>query len=133
MQNYLIRRTLQSIPMLFFLSVILFLLVRAAPGGPLAQAERNPNISAQQLEVLRERLGLDQPLYIQYGKWMRGILLEGDLGNSIKSNRPVAKLIGERIPNTLLLVGTAFIITILVAIPLGALSRASNTLYSIMR
>ncbi|MCB0045291.1 MAG: ABC transporter permease [Caldilineaceae bacterium] len=122
MQTYLIRRTLQSIPMLIFLSILLFLLVRAAPGGPLAQAERNPNISAQQLEVLRARLGLDQPLYIQYAKWMRGILVEGDLGKSIKSNRPVSELIGERITNTLILVGTAFLITIIVAIPLGAIS-----------
>lgn len=122
MQHYLIRRALQSIPMLIFLSMILFLLVRAAPGGPLAQAERNPNISAEQIEALRERLGLDQPLYVQYGKWIRGIVVEGDLGKSIKSNRPVAELIGERIPNTLLLVGTAFLITLLVAIPLGALS-----------
>ena len=127
MQTYLIRRTLQSIPMLFFLSVILFLLVRAAPGGPLAQAERNPNISAQQLEVLRGRLGLDQPLYIQYGSGWRASCCGGDLGKSIKSNRPVAKLIGERIPNTLLLVGTAFIVTVLVAIPLGALSARVNT------
>lgn len=122
MRAYLIRRTLQSIPMLLFLSIILFLLVRAAPGGPLAQAERNPNITAEQLENLRARLGLDQPLYVQYGKWMGSILLHGDLGKSIKSNRPVTELIGERLTNTLILIGTAFAITLLVAIPLGALS-----------
>lgn len=122
MQTYLIRRLLQSIPMLLFLSIILFMLVRIAPGGPLAQAERNPNITADQLEVLRTRLGLDQPLYVQYGKWMGDILLRGDLGKSIKSNQPVSQLIGERIANTLILVGTAFVLTLLIAIPLGAIS-----------
>lgn len=122
MQTYIIRRTLQAIPLLFILSVLLFLLVRAAPGGPLAQAERNPNITAQEIEQLRERLGLNQPLYIQYGKWMRAILLEGDLGQSIKSGRPVIEMISERIPNTLILVGVAFLLTLIIAIPLGALS-----------
>jgi len=122
MQAYLIRRTLQAIPLLLILSILLFLLVRAAPGGPLAQAERNPNITAEQLQQLREQLGLDQPLYVQYFEWMRSIIIEGDLGASLKSNRPVAELIGERIPNTLLLVGVAFCLTILLAIPLGALS-----------
>ncbi len=121
MQTYLIRRTLQAIPMLLILSVLLFLLVRAAPGGPLAQAERNPNITAVQMQQMRERLGLDQPLYRQYVQWMGGVL-QGDLGQSIKSNRPVATMIGERIPNTLLLVGIAFLLTLLTAIPLGAFS-----------
>lgn len=122
MQTYFIRRILQAIPILFILSVLLFVLVRAAPGGPLAQAERNPNITAEQLERTRQRLGLDQPLYVQYLKWMRAVVLEGDLGRSIKSNRPVAEMIGERIPNTLLLVGLAFLLALVLAIPLGALS-----------
>ncbi len=122
MSIYLIRRTLQAIPLLFVLSILLFALVRIAPGGPLSQAERNPNISQAQLQVLRTRMGLDQPLYVQYGKWMRNVVLSGDLGESLKSNRPVAEMITERIPNTLLLVGTAFVLTILLAIPIGAIS-----------
>lgn len=122
MSRYAIRRVLQAIPLLVVLSVLLFMLVRAAPGGPLAQAERNPSITAEQLEKVRERLGLNQPLYVQYGQWMSKILLEGDLGNSIKSNRPVSTMIGERIPNTLLLVGIAFLLTLIVAIPIGAFS-----------
>ena len=122
MQTYLIRRTLQAIPLLFVLSIMLFALVRIAPGGPLSQAERNPNITQEQLEVIRARLGLDQPLYTQYGKWMGNLLLAGDLGESIKTNRPVSEMIVERIPNTLLLVGVAFALTILLAIPIGAIS-----------
>ncbi|MBP7961558.1 MAG: ABC transporter permease [Caldilineaceae bacterium] len=122
MSRYAIRRVLQAIPLLIVLSILLFLLVRIAPGGPLAQAERNPNITAEQVEKIRARLGLDQPLYIQYGQWVGKIVLEGDLGNSIKSNRSVATMIGERIPNTLLLVGVAFLLTLIVAIPIGAFS-----------
>jgi peptide/nickel transport system permease protein len=122
MQTYIIRRTLQAIPLLFILSVMLFLLVRVAPGGPMAQAERAGNITQEQIERARERLGLDQPLYIQYTRWMGAIILEGDLGRSIKSGLPVSQMIMDRIPNTLLLVGSAFVLTLVVAIPLGAIS-----------
>ncbi|MGL4651509.1 MAG: ABC transporter permease, partial [Caldilineaceae bacterium] len=121
MGSYALRRSLQAIPLLLLLSVILFALVRSAPGGPLAQALRNPNISAEQREQLRERLGLNRPLPVQYAAWIGGVLT-GDLGDSIKSNRSVATMIGERLPATLLLVGTAFIITVLLALPLGAIA-----------
>jgi peptide/nickel transport system permease protein len=120
-RNYAIRRLLQAIPLLLLLSAILFALVRAAPGGPLAQALRNPNITAAQREVLRERLGLNKPLPVQYAEWMGGVV-RGDLGNSVKSNRPVTLMVGERIGNTMLLVGVSFLITVLLAIPLGTLS-----------
>lgn len=121
MRTYFLRRFLHAIPLLFVLSIVLFLVVRSAPGGPLAQAERNPNITAEQREQLRARLGLDQPLHVQYITWISSVA-QGDLGRSIKTNRPVAEMIGERVANTLLLVGTAFILTVLIAIPLGALS-----------
>lgn len=121
MRTYFLTRLLHAIPLLFVLSIVLFLVVRSAPGGPLAQAERNPNITAEQREQLRMRLGLDQPLHTQYISWISSVM-QGDLGRSIKTNRPVAEMIGERVANTLLLVGTAFILTVLIAIPLGALS-----------
>ncbi|GIK72093.1 MAG: peptide ABC transporter permease [Chloroflexota bacterium] len=121
MRTYFLQRLLHAIPLLFVLSIVLFLVVRSAPGGPLAQAERNPNITAEQREQLRARLGLDQPLHVQYITWISSVA-QGDLGRSIKTNRPVAEMIGERVPNTLLLVGAAFILTVLIAIPLGALS-----------
>jgi peptide/nickel transport system permease protein len=121
MSQYLIRRTLQAIPLLLAATVIIFLLVRLAPGGPLAAAERNPNVTPEQLALLRHKYGLDQPLYIQYLKWM-GQLFQGNLGESIKMHRPVSELIAERLPNTLLLVGCAFLVTIVVAIPVGVYS-----------
>jgi peptide/nickel transport system permease protein len=121
MTIYAIRRVLQTIPILFIISIMLFFLVRSAPGGPLTSARRNPNVTKEQIEALEEKLGLNDPLPVQYGRWM-GALLAGDLGESIKFRRPVNDMIVERIPNTLLLVGVSFLITLLVAIPIGVLS-----------
>ena len=121
MQTYALRRILQTIPILFIISILLFFLVRSAPGGPLTAARRNPNISKEQIEVLEEKLGLNDPLPVQDGRWL-GDMFNGNLGESIKFRRPVSEMIGERIPNTLLLVGVAFLITLMVAIPIGILS-----------
>lgn len=121
MRTYALRRILQTIPILFIISLLLFFMVRAAPGGPLTAARRNPNITPEQIAKLEAKLGLDQPLPIQYAKWM-GDMLQGDLGESIKFRRPVAEMISERIPNTLVLVGVSFFVTLLIAIPVGVLS-----------
>ncbi|MBI3163052.1 MAG: ABC transporter permease [Anaerolineales bacterium] len=121
MATYALRRVLQTIPILFVISVLLFLMVRAAPGGPLTAARRNPNISKEQIEAIEEKLGLNDPLPVQYGRWL-GSMLRGDMGDSIKFRRPVSEMIGERIPNTLTLVGAAFFVTLLLAIPIGILS-----------
>lgn len=121
MTTYALRRILQTIPILFIISILLFLLVRAAPGGPLTAARRNPNISKEQIEAIEEKLGLNDPLPVQYGRWIGG-LLKGDLGESIKFRRPVSEMIGERVPNTLILVGASFLVTLLIAIPIGILS-----------
>lgn len=122
MFKYAARRTLQAIPFLLILSALIFGMVRAAPGGPLAAAQRNPNVKPEQIEKLKQKLGLDQPLPVQYVKWLSVILLEGDFGDSIKFRRPVADMIRERIPNTFILVGAAFLVTLAFAIPIGVLS-----------
>ncbi len=122
MTTYILRRALQALPILFLLSVFLFGVVRLMPGGPLAQAERNPNVSPEQLAALRVRLGLDQPLPIQYVKWIKAFVLEGDWGYSIKFRRPVAEMIWERVPATLILFGAGFIVMLLFAIPIGVYS-----------
>jgi peptide/nickel transport system permease protein len=121
MRTYALRRILQTVPILFIISILLFLMVRAAPGGPLTAARRNPNITEAQLQKLEEQLGLNRPLPVQYAEWM-GKMLRGDMGQSIKFRRPVAEMIGERIPNTLLLVGISFLVTLLIALPVGILS-----------
>lgn len=121
MRTYALRRILQTIPILLIISVLLFLMVRAAPGGPLTAARRNPNTSLEQIEALEEKLGLNDPLPVQYGRWM-GDMLGGDMGQSIKFRRPVSVMISERIPNTLLLVGVSFLVTLILAIPIGVWS-----------
>jgi peptide/nickel transport system permease protein len=122
MITYIIRRIFQAIPIMLLLSLFLFGVVRLMPGGPLAQAERNPNVSPQQLAALRLRLGLDQPLPFQYVKWLKAFVLDGDWGYSIKFRRPVADMIWERMPATLLLFGVGFIIMLIIAVPMGVYS-----------
>ena len=121
MANYALRRILQSIPILFILSILLFAMVRAAPGGPLSAAYRNPNITKEQIALLKHQLGLDLPLPVQYANWL-GDMLQGDMGDSIKFRRPVSEMIAERIPNTIVLVGVSFLVTLIIALPIGILS-----------
>jgi peptide/nickel transport system permease protein len=121
MRTYALRRILQTIPILFIISVLLFFMVRAAPGGPLTAARRNPNITEEQLQKLEHQLGLDRPLPVQYADWIVH-MFRGDMGQSIKFRRPVSEMIAERIPNTLLLVGLSFLVTLLIALPVGILS-----------
>jgi peptide/nickel transport system permease protein len=122
MTTYIFRRLLQAVPIMFLLSVFLFGVVRLMPGGPLAQAERNPNVTPEQLAALRVRLGLDQPLPIQYVKWIKAFVVEGDWGYSIKFRRPVAEMIWERVPATLILFSAGFIVMLIFAIPIGVYS-----------
>lgn len=121
MRTYALRRILQTIPILLIISILLFFMVRAAPGGPLTAARRNPNTTLEQIEALEEKLGLNDPLPVQYGRWLKD-MLAGNLGDSIKFHRPVSEMINERIPNTLLLVGVAFLVTLILAIPIGVWS-----------
>jgi peptide/nickel transport system permease protein len=121
MARYALRRVLQAIPIIFILSVLLFAMVRAAPGGPLSTAYRNPNVTKEQIEILKKQLGLDRPLPVQYVSWL-GDMMRGDMGESIKFRRPVSEMIAERIPNTLILVGVSFLITLIIALPVGILS-----------
>ena len=122
MTTYVLRRILQAIPIMLLLSVFLFGIVHLMPGGPLAQAERNPNVSPEQLAAMRQRLGLDQPLPVQYVKWLKAFVLEGDWGYSIKFRRPVADMIAERVPPTLLLFGIGFVLMLFIAVPIGIYS-----------
>jgi len=120
--TYITRRLLQTIPIMLLLSIFLFGIVRLMPGGPLAQAQRNPNVTPEQLAAMRVRLGLDQPLPVQYVKWIKAFIFEGDWGYSIKFRRPVADMITERLPNTLLLFGVGFVLMLVFAIPIGVYS-----------
>ena len=98
-----------------------FALLQAAPGGPTGAYLRRGNISGEDLARLEEQLGLNDPLPVQYGKWL-GRVVQGDLGMAVTSKRPVADEILDRLPNTLILMSVAWGVTLLVAIPIGILS-----------
>lgn len=125
MANYILRRLIQSIPLLLLISVIIFALLRLTPGGPLARFENDPTISQQDLNRIRADMGLDDPLPLQYGRWLSATL-KGDLGESYTAHRPVSEMIAERLPNTLKLMSVAFIFTLMIAIPIGVLSAVKK-------
>jgi peptide/nickel transport system permease protein len=121
MTKYLIRRLLQAIPLLLVISVILFGLINAVPGGLLTAYENMDDITPEDYARLRAKYGYDEPVTTKYVKWLRNAVT-GDWGTSFVSKRPVMQEIGDRLPNTLLLMGLAFIVTLLIAIPLGIFS-----------
>ena len=149
MIKYIIRRALQAIPVLLGISLITYFILLIAPGGPTGRFAQNPNITAAQIEAFKRRWGLDQPIPIQYCRWVgvcgdkpflinalpggtfefAGLkidlpggdngILHGDFGYSITDGRPVADVIGERIAPTFILAGTAWVIWIIVAFLAG--------------
>ncbi len=123
MGRYLIRRVAQMIPLLIAISIVSFLIIKAAPGDPtMVYVDPNkPPPSAEDLARIRADLGLDQPLPVQYARWVVNVL-RGDLGFSLSARRPVAAEIGDRLPNTILLGLTALAAALLIAIPVGVLS-----------
>jgi peptide/nickel transport system permease protein len=114
---YILKRILQAIPLLLIVSVISFMIIRLSPVDPLAELKLNPAISAQTLEAEKIRLGLDQPLYVQYFNWLTNAI-QGNLGVST-SGETVANRLSERIWNTVLLTSVTILFTWLVGIPLG--------------
>ncbi len=142
MTNYILRRLAQAIPQLFIISIILFVLMQAF-GDPIATLGGRVPPRPEDKERLRRQLGLDQPVYKQYFTWLVGNdwqkidmdgdgvpetygkrhgVLRGDWGNSLVTRQPVLRMIGERLPNTLLLMVTAEIVIIIVSLALGLYS-----------
>ena len=120
MLAYIIRRLLATIPVLAVVGLFTFFLLRATPGDPAAVIAGNEATHEEYLEI-RERLGLDDPIYIQLGKWT-GRMLQGDFGKSIRSGKPVFELIRGRIGPSVSLTVATELIAVLVAIPLGVLA-----------
>lgn len=121
MTQYIIRRLIQSIPVLFIISIIVFALIQVAPNNPLSVYQNNPNISPEDLLRLEEEYGLNDPLPVKYGKWL-SLTLQGNWGESFVTHRPVLTEIGDRLPNTLSLSLIAFILALVIAIPFGVIS-----------
>ncbi|MBC2195648.1 ABC transporter permease [Listeria booriae] len=116
------KRLLQTIPMLFIISLVSFALVQLAPGDPITSFV-TPNMNPDDVERIRQSLGLDQPIYVQYFKWLANVL-QGNFGYSLINNQPVLGQIIERLPATIGLMGTALFFTLLLSIPLGLVAAA---------
>ncbi len=121
--GFVIRRLLGAIPLLLGISVILFVIIQLAPGGPLDMYAENPSVSKEALAQIAARYGLDQPVPIQYFMWLKAIVL-GDWGYSIRTGRPVLDEILLRLGPTLQLGGLAMIISLVIAVPVGMISAA---------
>jgi len=128
MSRYVVRRILLAIPTLLLISFVLFAILSLAPGDPLSQFAANPAVPPEVRENIRRSLGLDQPWPIRYVKWLIA-LAHGDWGFSFGSRIPVWDLIKLRIPSTLEVVGIAYLVSLLIAIPIGILSAVKQ--YSI--
>jgi peptide/nickel transport system permease protein len=137
MFEYIARRILLSIPTLFLISIISFVVIQLPPGDFLTsyiaqiRAEEGDQMAQEAMEggrigVLRERYGLDQPIYIQYWRWITNILLRGDFGFSFEQKTAVKDLIWERLGLTVLLTGFTLVFTWVLAIPIGVLSAVKQ-------
>ncbi|MGA8677409.1 MAG: ABC transporter permease [Candidatus Acidiferrales bacterium] len=121
--KYFARRSAHAVFLLLGISLFSFALLQLAPGDFFTALEMNPQVSARTVAALRAQYGLDKPLPVRYGNWLRAVL-RGDLGNSFAYNSPVAPLLALRARNTLLLTGTATLLAWLLAIPFGIWSAA---------
>jgi peptide/nickel transport system permease protein len=147
MGQYVIRRLLQAIPLLLLVSILLFILVNIAPGGPLAGRGQTKHIRPEQAEILKRQYGLDKPLLLRYVFWLIGNdwikvdtdgdgvaesygqskgILRGDFGISYRTRRPVLDTIGDYLPNTIYLMTITLIVVALLAIPVGVISAVKQ-------
>src|SRR5438094_3332677 len=117
MSRYLVRRLLLAIPTLLMISFVLFAILSLAPGDPLSQFAANPAVPPEVRENIRRSLGLDQPWPVRYVKWVAAVA-QGNWGFSFGSRMPVWDLIKLRIPSTLAVVGVAYVVSLLIAIPI---------------
>jgi peptide/nickel transport system permease protein len=119
-RKFVLRRLLQLIPLLIGVSLISFFVMHLAPGDPTALFT-DPNVDPIELARIRANWGLDKPILVQYFYWL-GNALRGNFGKSYLTGQPVIHEILERLPNTLLLMISSYILTLLITIPLGVIS-----------
>jgi len=124
-----VRRTLQAIPLMLAISVILYGILYNMPGGPLAPYLQNPHITPADIARLKHNLGMDQPVPIQYLKWLGHVLI-GDFGYSTSNSEPVLQALLERLPATLELMGASLSVSILIGVGAGIISAVYR--YSVL-
>ncbi len=127
MRSYIIRRVLLLIPTFFLVTILVFLSVRFIPGDAVdllmhTMMESSGGASSIDRAELERRLGLDVPVYVQYGRWIGGILLRGDLGKPLLRAKPVGELIIGRLPTTIELGLVSVIVGVLIGVPIGIYS-----------
>ena len=118
MSQYVLRRLLIAIPSLLGISVVLFVVLALAPGDPFSELATNPNVPPEVQAALRAKFGLDDPIHLRYLHWLNA-MLHGDWGFSFVSRMNVDTLILQRLPATLYVIGSAQILALLIAIPVG--------------
>ncbi|MGE5552722.1 MAG: ABC transporter permease [Betaproteobacteria bacterium] len=125
MWRYILRRLIQAIPLLIGISLISFFIMRLAPGGPLSGLLTNPKVTPADVARIEHAWGLDQPLHIQYFKWLWS-MIRGDWGLSYKTGLPVWQMIVSRLPATFTLMFSAFLLSVTIALPAGILSAVKR-------
>jgi peptide/nickel transport system permease protein len=118
MSQYILRRLMIAIPSLLGISVVLFVVLALAPGDPFSELATNPNVPPEVQAALRAKFGLDDPIYLRYLHWLNA-MLHGDWGFSFVSRMNVDTLILQRLPATLYVIGSAQILALSIAIPVG--------------
>ena len=115
---FVLRRILQAIPLILFISMLLFAILEKAPGGPLAPYLQNPHLTQADVTRLKHNYGLDQPVPVQYVRWL-GKVMQGDFGYSTSNSMPVGAAILDRLPATLELMSCSFVLSLFVGIAAG--------------
>ncbi len=128
MSRYILRRLLVAIPTLVAISLVIFTILALAPGDPLSDLALNPAVPPEVQQRLRASMGLDDPVPVRYARWATS-LAQGDFGYSFQTRSPVSDLLVQRLPTTLLVLGSAYVVAILIAIPVGVISSVKQ--YSI--
>jgi peptide/nickel transport system permease protein len=118
MSQYILRRLLIAVPSLLAISLVLFVVLALAPGDPFSELATNPNVPPEVQAALRAKFGLDDPIYLRYLHWLNA-MLHGDWGFSFVSRMNVDTLILQRLPTTLYVIGSAQLLALLIAIPVG--------------
>src|SRR5918996_1308646 len=121
MSKYVVRRLLILIPVLLGISLILFTILAMAPGDPFEELATNPNVPPEVRANLRAKFGLDDPIAVRYVRWFVS-MVKGDWGFSFVSRVNVDQLILQRLPTSLFVGGSALVLGILVALPIGTMS-----------
>ena len=120
MRAYVVGRLVSAIPVLFGVSIVIFLLMKLIPGDA-AQVLAGPSATRDEVEMIREDLGLNEPLYVQYGKWLARAA-RGDLGRSIELRAPVTIMVLERFKNTAILAGASMLLAVSIGVTAGVIS-----------